>query len=120
MEPLLFSEEWLKVILSLHITLTGLMIASASFLMGYYLKESRKIGINKRINFFAYLILSLIIVPLCLTISISLIIAISNLCLQVKIFLVTMSLSPIIPILTFLIILWKIPESNSLKSDRGD
>lgn len=103
-------EDWLLTFVSLGLTATGFMVAAASFLAGQYLSESRKLGIERRLNFFLVLILSLLFVPLCLTILNSVSIGVSSLAWNIKSILLTITLSPLVPIIVILAILLKEPK----------
>jgi len=102
---LLVSLETIETLLSITLTVSGFLIATASFITGLYLSELKTFPPKKKTKPFIYLIISLIVLPIVIAISNSIAIVFSDLAFWLKLYLFLINLASIAPIAVIVYIL---------------
>ena len=105
--PSLVSFELIKELLSLTLTVSGLSVATASFVTGLYISKLKTLTPKEKTQPFVYLIVSLIVLPIviCVVNGIAIVVSVAPCLLKAYVFLI--NLAPIAPIAAILYILVK-------------
>ena len=84
------------------------MLTAASFLIREYLSENRRIKIGGRLDLYFYLLLSLAVTPIILSVVNVVVVVVSSIPLDIKSLMIIFVLAPLIPASIILYILWKV------------
>ena len=98
MFPLLESFDLITKMLTLSLTITGFLVAAATFVTGLYLSRMKTFPPKGRLKPFIYLIISLIAMPIIIVVTNSVAIAFSALPFCLKLYLLFINLAPIVPV----------------------
>ena len=99
--------DQVTTLLRLAFTISGFLVASASFIIGLYLSELKTFPQRAKVMPFVWLAISLILFPAVLVVWDFVIVLLTPLNMHFTLYLLTLSLAPAVPIVAIIYILSK-------------
>jgi len=105
--------ENIQMLVSLSLTVSGILVSAAYFLLGIYLSKYKDLSPKGELRLFAGLIFSLVALPILTIIMVCIVILFSCQEMWLKTYLLTLMLTPLVPAVTITaVLMWKYPSGG--------